>query len=174
MTFTELCRPIFEQAINDYHKTDNVDAPISNPYPLKSIEYYLYLKNWIDTVQWHFEDIIRDPHIDPAEALVLKRRIDKSNQDRTDLVELIDSYFLDKYKDITPSSEATINTESPAWAIDRLSILALKIYHMRKEVERTVRKWNVQIQMKLIISNARQNLRCCWSNRKICHWLLTS
>ena len=137
MTFTELCRPIFEQAINDYHKTDNVDAPINNPYPLKSIEYYLYLKNWIDTVQWHFEDIIRDPHIDPAEALVLKRRIDKSNQDRTDLVELIDSYFLDKYKDITPSSEATINTESPAWAIDRLSILALKIYHMRKEVERT-------------------------------------
>lgn len=105
---------------------------------MKSIEYYLYLKNWIDTVQWHFEDIIRDPHIDPAEALVLKRRIDKSNQNRTDLVELIsDSYFLDKYKDITPSSEATINTESPAWAIDRLSILALKIYHMRKEVERT-------------------------------------
>ena len=86
MTFTELCRPIFEQAINDYHKTDNVDALICNPYPLKSIEYYLYLKNWIDTVQWHFEDIIRDPHIDPAEALVLKRRIDKSNQDRTDLV----------------------------------------------------------------------------------------
>ena len=84
MTFTELCRPIFEQAINDYHKTDNVDALICNPYPLKSIEYYLYLKNWIDTVQWHFEDIIRDPHIDPAEALVLKRRIDKSNQDRTD------------------------------------------------------------------------------------------
>ena len=113
MTFTELCRPIFEQAINDYHKTDNVDAPINNPYPLKSIEYYLYLKNWIDTVQWHFEDIIRDPHIDPAEALVLKRRIDKSNQDRTDLVELIDSYFLDKYKDITPSPEATINTYTP-------------------------------------------------------------
>ena len=94
MTFTELCRPIFEQAINDYHKTDNVDAPINNPYPLKSIEYYLYLKNWIDTVQWHFEDIIRDPHIDPAEALVLKRRIDKSNQDRTDLVEWINIKIL--------------------------------------------------------------------------------
>lgn len=137
MTFTELCRPIFEQAIDDYHKTDNVDTPIHNPYPLKSIEYYLYLKNWIDTVQWHFEDIIRDPNINPAEALVLKRRIDKSNQDRTDLVELIDSYFFDKYKNVNPLSDATINTESPAWAIDRLSILALKIYHMRKEVERT-------------------------------------
>jgi hypothetical protein len=125
------------QVIDDYHKTDNVDTPIQNPYPLKSIEYYLYLKNWIDTVQWHFEDIIRDPQIDPAAALVLKRRIDKSNQDRTDLVELIDSYFLDRYKDVQPQADATINTESPAWAVDRLSILALKIYHMRQEVART-------------------------------------
>ena len=137
MTFTELCNPIFIESIDDYHKTDNVDTPIHNPYPVKTIEYYLYLKNWIDTVQWHFEDIIRDPNINPEAALVLKRRIDKSNQDRTDLVELIDSYFLDKYKDVTPVEGATINTESPAWAIDRLSILALKIYHMRKEVERT-------------------------------------
>lgn len=137
MTFTELCNPIFVQVINDYHKTDNVDTPINNPYPLKSIEYYLYLKNWIDTVQWHFEDIIRDPNIDPVAALALKRRIDKSNQDRTDLVELIDSYFLDKYKNIEIKPDATINTESPAWAIDRLSILALKIYHMQQEVRRT-------------------------------------
>lgn len=137
MTFTELCNPIFIESIDDYHRTDNVDTPINNQYPVKSIEYYLYLKNWIDTVQWHFEDIIRDPNINPEAALVLKRRIDKSNQDRTDLVELIDSYFLDKYKDVTPVEGATINTESPAWAIDRLSILALKIYHMRKEVERT-------------------------------------
>ena len=137
MTFTELCNPIFEQVIADYHVSDNVDTPIQNPYPLKSIEYYLYLKNWIDTVQWHFEDIIRDPQIDPVEALALKRRIDKSNQDRTDLVELIDSYFLDKYKETTVQDGATINTESPAWAIDRLSILALKIYHMRQEAERT-------------------------------------
>ena len=106
MTFTELCNPIFVQVINDYHKTDNVDTPINNPYELKSIEYYLYLKNWIDTVQWHFEDIIRDPNIDPVEALVLKRRIDKSNQDRTDLVELIDSYFLDKYKDVKINADA--------------------------------------------------------------------
>ena len=136
-TFTQLSWPIFNEAILDYHKTDNVDTPIQNPYPVKSIEYYLYLKCWIDTVQWHFEDIIRDPEIDPAEALTLKRRIDKSNQDRTDLVELIDSYFLDKYKDVSIQENATINTESPAWAIDRLSILALKIYHMRQEVERT-------------------------------------
>lgn len=137
MTFTELCKPIFEQSIHDYHKTDDVNTPIQNPYEVKTIEYFLYLKNWIDTVQWHFEDIIRDPNIDPAEALILKRRIDKSNQDRTDLVELIDSYFLDKYKDISVASDATINTESPAWAIDRLSILALKIYHMDEQVQRT-------------------------------------
>lgn len=137
MTFTELCNPIFQASIDNYHLTDDVDAPIRNPYPERSIEYYLYLKNWIDTVQWHLEDIIRDPNIDPKDALALKRRIDKSNQDRTDLVELIDSYFLDKYKDVKAKATATINTESPAWAIDRLSILALKIYHMRKEVERT-------------------------------------
>ena len=164
MTFTELCNPIFIESINDYHRTDNVDTPIHNPYPVKSIEYYLYLKNWIDTVQWHFEDIIRDPNINPEAALVLKRRIDKSNQDRTDLVELIDSYFLDKYKDVTPVEGATINTESPAWAIDRLSILALKIYHMRKEVERTdttpehhaqcEKKLNVLLEQKKDLSTA--------------------
>ena len=164
MTFTELCNPIFIESIDDCHRTDNVDTPIHNPYPVKSIEYYLYLKNWIDTVQWHFEDIIRDPNINPEAALVLKRRIDKSNQDRTDLVELIDSYFLDKYKDVTPVEGATINTESPAWAIDRLSILALKIYHMRKEVERTdttpehhaqcEKKLNVLLEQKKDLSTA--------------------
>ncbi len=136
MTFTQLSMPIFEKAINDYHVNDNVDTPINNPYAERSIEYYLYLKNWIDTVQWHLEDIIRDPEIDPVEALAIKRRIDKSNQDRTDLVEMIDSYFLDKYKDFKVLPDAVINTESPAWAVDRLSILELKIYHMKEQVER--------------------------------------
>ncbi len=136
MTFTQLSMPIFEQAINDYHVIDDVDQPLKNPYEVGTIEYYLYVKNWIDTVQWHFEDIIRDPKIDPEAALVLKRRIDKSNQDRTDLVEMIDSYFLDKYKDVKVLPDATINTESPAWAVDRLSILALKIYHMKEQVNR--------------------------------------
>ncbi len=136
MNFTEIALPIFEQSVNDYHQWDNVDAPMQNPYPLKSIEYYLYLKNWIDTVQWHLEDIVRDPNIDPVKALEIKRRIDKSNQERTDLVELIDSYFLDQYKNIDIKEDATINTESPAWAIDRLSILILKIYHMLSEVDR--------------------------------------
>lgn len=136
MTFTQLSMPIFEKAINDYHVNDNVDTPINNPYAERSIEYYLYLKNWIDTVQWHLEDIIRDPEIDPVEALAIKRRIDKSNQDRTDLVEKIDSYFLDKYKDVKVLPDAVINTESPAWAVDRLSILELKIYHMKEQVER--------------------------------------
>ena len=152
MTFSNLCNDIFWKSTNDYHITDSVDAPMNNPYELKSIEYYLYLKNWIDAVQWHFEDIIRDPQIDPVEALKLKRRIDKSNQDRTDLVELIDSYFLDKYKEVLALPDATINTESPAWAIDRLSILALKIYHMQQEVERTdTTKEHHQCQVKLAI-----------------------
>lgn len=136
MTFIQLSNQIFNESVMEYHKSDNVDTPINNPYEFKTIEYYLYLKNWIDTVQWHLEDIIRNPEIDPVEALALKRRIDSSNQDRTDLVELIDSYFLDKYKDITVSPSAIINTESPAWAIDRLSILHLKIYHMQQEVGR--------------------------------------
>ena len=136
MKFTELCNNIFTASIVDYHKTDNVDAQINNPYDIKSIEYHLYLKNWIDTVQWHLEDIIRNPNIDPVQALEIKRRIDKSNQDRTDLVELIDTYFLDKYKDVKPQIDARINTESPAWAIDRMSILVLKIYHMQQEVNR--------------------------------------
>lgn len=136
MEFTSLSNSIFEKVIANYHLTDNVDTSINNPYEERSIEYYLYLKNWIDTVQWHLEDIIRDPQIDPVKALEIKRRIDKSNQDRTDLVELIDSYFLDRYKNMNTLSDAKINTESPAWAIDRLSILALKIYHMQQEVDR--------------------------------------
>ncbi|MCC8197518.1 MAG: DUF4254 domain-containing protein [Tannerellaceae bacterium] len=137
MTFSELSVSIFEQATGDYHVTDHVDAPIRNPYEEKSIEYYLYLKNWIDAVQWHLEDIIRDPAIEPEQALATKRRIDKSNQERTDLVELIDSYFLDTYKDVVVREHATINTESPAWAVDRLSILVLKLYHMEQEAART-------------------------------------
>lgn len=136
MNFSEQCYRIFEQATEAYHLADHVDATVHNPYPVKSIEFYLYLKNWIDAVQWHLEDIIRNPSIDPEEALKIKRRIDKSNQDRTDLVELIDSFFLDKYKDVKPQPHATINTESPAWAVDRLSILTLKIYHMQQEAER--------------------------------------
>ena len=136
MTFTQLCNKVFNMAINDYHVKDDVDTVINNPYDRDSIENRLYLKCWIDTVQWHLEDIIRDPHIDPLEALKLKRRIDRSNQDRTDLVEQIDSYFRMKYNDVKILPNATINTESPAWAVDRLSILALKIYHMKEQAER--------------------------------------
>ena len=136
MSFTEHANEIFNQVIKDYHLTDNVDTPIHNPYDRESIEYRLYLKCWIDTVQWHYEDIIRDPHIDPVEALALKRRIDRSNQDRTDLVEEIDSYFRQTYSHVKPEADAKLNTESPAWAVDRLSILALKIYHMQEQVDR--------------------------------------
>lgn len=137
MTFCKQSIEIFNRSIEDYHITDNVDTPINNPYRERSIEYYLYLKNWIDTVQWHLEDIIRDPSIDPINALQIKRRIDASNQERTDLVEMIDSYFLERFANVKVESWATINTESPAWAIDRLSILQLKIYHMRIEANRT-------------------------------------
>lgn len=136
MSFTEHANLIFGQAIRDYHLTDNVDTPMNNPYDRGTIDYNLYLKCWIDTVQWHLEDIIRDPHIDPTEALQLKRRIDRSNQDRTDLVEEIDSYFRKVYSEVTPLPEARLNTESPAWAVDRLSILALKIWHMKEQVDR--------------------------------------
>ena len=136
MTFTQQANEIFQQSIRDYHLKDNIDTPIQNPYNRDTIEYNLYLKCWIDTVQLHLEDIIRDPHINPEEALILKRRIDHSNQDRTDLVEEIDSYFRKVYEDVKPAANARLNTESPAWAVDRLSILALKIYHMQEQVER--------------------------------------
>lgn len=136
MSFTEQANQIFKRAIDDYHVTDNINTSIKNPYQKNSIEYNLYLKCWIDTVQWHYEDIIRDPHIDPVEALALKRHIDRSNQDRTDLVEEIDAYFRHLYSEVKPLPDARLNTESPAWAVDRLSILALKIYHMQEQVDR--------------------------------------
>lgn len=129
---------IFCQSVADYHRHDDIDYPIDNPYPEGSIENTLYAKNWVDAVQWHLEDIIRDPEIDPNQALLLKRRIDRSNQVRTDMVEEIDSYLRDvQYKDVKPLPQAVINTESPAWAFDRLSILALKIWHMREETRRS-------------------------------------
>ncbi|MDE3742232.1 DUF4254 domain-containing protein [Maribacter polysaccharolyticus] len=134
--FSSLANRVFQESIVKYHEIDTVDQPFENPYPKDDIAHLLYRKNWIDTVQWHYEDIIRDPEIDPVAALVLKRKIDASNQDRTDLVEYIDSYFLKKYQSVEVASDAVINTESPAWAIDRLSILALKIYHMQEEAER--------------------------------------
>ncbi|MBN8864541.1 MAG: DUF4254 domain-containing protein [Sphingobacteriales bacterium] len=127
---------IFQESISSYHITDSVDAVVTVPYEKGTIEFLLYNKNWIDTVQWHLEDIIRDPAIDPVTALQIKRRIDASNQQRTDLVEYIDSWFLQQYADVTPAAGATINTETPAWAIDRLSILELKIYHMQIEATR--------------------------------------
>ena len=135
-SFSEFAWEIFNKSINDYHITDNVDANEPNNYAHGSLEQILYSKNWIDTVQWHLEDIIRDENINPVKALEIKRRIDASNQKRTDLVEFIDSWFLNKYKNTTPNADAKINTETPAWAVDRLSILALKVYHMDLEANR--------------------------------------
>lgn len=127
---------LFDKVIKKYHLKDRTDQSFENPYSAETLEHLLYRKCWIDTVQWHYEDIIRLPDIDAEEALELKRKIDASNQDRTDTVEYIDSYFLNKYKLVSVKPDAKINTESPAWAIDRLSILALKIYHMKEEANR--------------------------------------
>lgn len=136
--FSDTANKIFQEVIEKYHEINTVDQSFQNPYDRDSqlLEHLLFRKCWIDTVQWHYEDIIRDLNIDPVEALKLKRQIDASNQDRTDTVEYIDSYFLQKYKGVTSKKEATINTESPAWGVDRLSILALKIYHMKEEANR--------------------------------------
>ncbi|MBF8457458.1 DUF4254 domain-containing protein [Kaistella sp. G5-32] len=136
MSITDTAWEIFNQSINNYHIKDNVEESVNNPFSSGTLERILYAKSWIDTVQWHLEDIIRDTNIEPIEALKIKRKIDASNQERTDMVEYIDSWFLDKYKDITPKSDARLNSETPAWAFDRLSILALKIYHMSLEAHR--------------------------------------
>ena len=136
MSISQICNRIFSETTLLYHKTDNVDYTPANPFKEGSLEFLLFSKNWIDAVQWHLEDIIRDPNINPEEALKIKRRIDKSNQDRTDLVEYIDGYFMNKFKDLKTNEGAGLNTETPAWAIDRLSILSLKIYHMEQETLR--------------------------------------
>lgn len=166
--FTENANTIFIRSIEEYHKWDNVDQPMVNPYEAGSLDALLYEKNWVDAVQWHLEDIIRDPQIDPVKALEIKRRIDRSNQVRTDMVEYIDSYMLDKYKDVKPMADARLNTETPAWAIDRLSILALKIYHMHSEVIREdvdeahraacQKKLDVLLQQRVDLSTAIEEL----------------
>ncbi len=135
--FSKQCNTVFEEAVIDYHQFNDIDKVCPNPYARGEVNHVLYAKCWIDTAQWHMEDEIRNPSIDPVEALVWKRRIDKSNQDRTDIVEEIDTFFHQKYIGVQPKASAKLNTESPAWAIDRLSILVLKIYHMREETLRT-------------------------------------
>ena len=136
MLSAQECYSIFQRSIDDYHQHDDVDAPIKNPYPVGTFEALLYLKNWIDTVQWHLEDIIRLPDIAPSEGILIKRRIDKSNQDRTDNVEKMDDYFLSEFKNVVPKAGTRINSETPAWLLDRMSILMLKIYHMKEQTER--------------------------------------
>lgn len=162
--FSKNAYKIFLESVEKYHIIDDPYQKFENPYDSSTIEHLLYRKNWIDTVQWHYEDIIRDPEINPTDALVLKRKIDASNQDRTDMVEYIDSYFLDKYKNVKINDNAKINTESPAWAIDRLSILALKIYHMEIEATRkdASKEHNEKCQQKLeVLLQQREDL--CYS-----------
>lgn len=136
MNSADQCYSIFQQSIDDYHVHDDVDAPFKNPFPAGSFNALLYLKNWIDTVQWHLEDIIRKPDIDPAQGILIKRRIDKSNQDRTDTVEKIDDYFLEHFHKVSPKPGARMNSETPAWLLDRMSILMLKIFHMKEQTGR--------------------------------------
>ena len=136
MTSAEACYHIFEQSVSDYHNTDDVDTAIRNPHPAESFEALCYQKNWIDTVQWHLEDIVRDPEINPVKGLELKRRIDRSNQHRTDVVEQMDDRFVAHFAAIVPSPSARLNSETPAWLLDRMSILVLKIWHMREQAER--------------------------------------
>ena len=162
MSFSAKCCLVFEQATKAYHATDRVDATVHNPYEVKSMEFYLYLKNWIDAVLWHLEDMIRNPAIDPVEVVAIIRRIDKSNQDRTDLVELIDSFFFDQYKHVKLLPGATIKTETPAWAVDRLSTLILKIYHMRQELDRpeATSEHRIKCQKKLDVLLEQKNDLC--------------
>ena len=177
MSFSESAWEIFNQSINEYHQKDDVDTPINNSFEKNTLEWLLYAKNWIDTVQWHLEDIIRDENIEPLEALKIKRRIDSSNQQRTDLVEFIDSWFLQKYENITPEPVAKINSETPAWAVDRLSILALKVYHMSLEANRSsateehrfncTSKLNVLLEQKKDLSEAIDQLLFDIENGKI-------
>ena len=136
MLTADSCYRIFQQSIDDYHQYDDVDAALKNAHAPGSFEHLLYHKNWIDTVQWHLEDIIRAPDIDPSEGILIKRRIDKSNQERTDIVEKIDDFFLQHFKEVKPKEGARINSETPAWLLDRMSILMLKIYHMREQTHR--------------------------------------
>lgn len=159
---------LFERQIEDYHTRDSVDMPTSNPYEEGTFEHLLWEKSYIDTVQWHLEDLIRPDDVDPVEALRLKRWIDRSNQQRTDTVERIDDHYMREFATVAVRPDAKINTETPAWAIDRLSILALKIYHFgievaRKDVspeqhERCVNKYNTLLEQKKDLTEAISDL----------------
>ena len=137
-SFAWRCNSVFDRATADYHVTDSIDAPVPAPFPAGSIEALLYAKNWIDVAQWHMEDLIRDPQIDPAAGMELKHRIDASNQDRTDRVEDLDTYFRDLYSGVPPQASAQINTESPAWALDRLRAKLAVLLEQRDDLSQAI------------------------------------
>lgn len=153
---------IFTRTVSSYHHSENIENRINNPFinPFRenTLDNLLYHKNWIDNVQWDLEDLIREPTIDPEKALQLKRRIDKSNQERTTVVEKVDDFFIEKYKKITHDTDAKLNTESIAWALDRLSILIIKIYHMNLQSQRktATKAHRESCQSKLLILQEQQ------------------
>jgi hypothetical protein len=154
----ENCNIIFQKAIENYHLKDHVDTMLENPYDANTLDYIMYEKCWIDTVQWHLEDLIRIPDLNPKEALAIKQRIDKSNQNRTDMVEKIDDHYVSLYRS-TSENATLMNTESPGWVVDRLSILCLKIFHMKEQVLRkdATKKHLQECEWKLNILNLQQH-----------------
>jgi Protein of unknown function (DUF4254) len=157
---------IFRQAILDYHLQDHIDADMPLSFVDNKFGALLYQKTWIDTVQWHLEDIIRNPKIAPDNLVAIKRRIDASNQDRTDIVELIDQYLYEIFVNIQPLKNAKLNSETPAWLLDRMSILQLKIYHFQEQIGRIGIDENHQksVTQKLFILNMQEaDLAQCYN-----------
>ncbi|PJZ69446.1 hypothetical protein CH373_15210 [Leptospira perolatii] len=152
---------VFQKSVQDWHRKE---ALSENPFSKSSLEGLFYQKNQIDTIQWHVEDEIRRPDLPDSELVKLKRKIDSLNQERTDLVEQIDDMISSKYKDVPKKNSARMNSETPAWLIDRMSILELKIYHMeeqthRKDVSETHLK-NCKAKLEILLEQ-RKDLSVC-------------
>ncbi len=127
-------------AITDLHRDCTErwhHAPIDNPYRgFLNLVCEQHQRNFL---LWHEEDKARDPTASDHEIAAVKRRIDRLNQERNDWIERLDEYILNNLAawGVRPLPRAKLNTETPGAAIDRLSILALRIYHMEEQTQRT-------------------------------------
>lgn len=112
------------------------DSPVSNPY--SSLMEIVCKQHSFNFLLWHEEDIARSRDVGDARIAEVKRSIDGYNQNRNDWIEKIDDWITEYLQQnlIQAPSSAQLNTETPGSVIDRLSILALRIYHLNEQAER--------------------------------------
>ena len=137
MVFMFKASELLEQQLNEVAQW-HVKAPEPDYVEASDFPNLVSMQHYVNFELWHQEDMARDPDATDSKIAAVKRAIDVLNQRRNDMIEQMDQYLLDELqkKKINYTSETEMNSETPGSIIDRLSINALKIYHMDEEIQR--------------------------------------